>query len=141
MAIVHPSQMHKRHLARPGIGVYSAFRVLTDCFAWRNGAVDPEMLKEVYTRRAMNKEIEYTATVPEFCWEEILDTHFKGRAVGVEALSNPPIGPDKDYLRKASANHGEYLKAAKRFGVEGEFDLREWKDIEEKRYLCRPIVH
>jgi hypothetical protein len=139
--IVHPSKMHRRHLARPGIGVYSHFEVLTDCFAWRNGSVDPEMLKEVYTRRAHNTEIQYTATVPEFCWEQIISTHFKGKAVGVDALSNPPIGPDKDYLRKASATHGEYLRAAEELGVEGDFDLREWKDIEGKQYLCRPIVH
>ena len=139
VAVVYPSQMSVKQLARPGIKVYSTFPILTDCFAWRAKEVAPEMLLSVFVDR--QKTGEKTATVPELAWIEVVERHFKGRAVGVEKLSNPVYGETKCYLRKASSSQGEYHRLAVELGIEGgNFDLREWSLVEGVNYLPRPTV-
>ncbi len=139
VAVVYPSQMSKKQLARPGIKIYSMFSMLTDCFAWRASEVNPEMLLTTFVERQMTGD--KTATVPEFAWRQIVDRDFPGRAVGVEKLSNPVYGETKCYLRKASAKQGEYHRLAVELGLDGgNFDLREWSLVEGAHYLPRPVV-
>lgn len=139
VAITYAPQMSKKHLARPGIGLYSQFKMLTDCLAWRTSEIDPDMLLRVYVER--QKTGHKLSAVPECAWAQIVDEQFNGRAVGVEKLSNPDLYEGKCYLRKASATQGEYIRLAQELGIDGgNFDLREWNSQEGVNYLVRPVV-
>lgn len=139
VAIVFPPKMDKKHLARPGIGLYTQFSMLTDCLAWRTIEIDPDMLLRVYVER--QKTGHRLSAVPECAWAQIADEQFHGRTVGVDKLSNPDLYEGKCYLRKASATQGEYIRLAQELGIDGgNFDLREWNAQEGVNYLVRPVV-
>lgn len=139
VAVVHPPKMDKRNAVRPGVRFYSQFDVLTDCVAWRTDAISPEDLAAHYTGRVKSAK-DSNGGLVEHAWHDLVKGRFAGRAVAVEELANPVPMQPKKYLRKASALDSEYRRLAQELKVDGQFDTREWLQIEGHRYMCRPVV-
>lgn len=131
--------MDKRNAVRPGVRFYSQFNVLTDCLAWRTDSISPEELAAHYTGRVKGAT-DSNGGLVEHAWDDLIKGKFSGRARAVEGLANPEPMTVKKYLRKASALDSEYRSLARELGVEGQFDTREWLQIEGHRYMCRPVV-
>lgn len=142
VAMVVPGQPKKRQMARPGSAFYAGFGLLTDCVAWRPGALSSETIEKFYR----DQLADVTDTMKgkhlvEVTIGRIAAKLLAGRVRMLDALANHQIGKPKMYLRKAQSNRGEYAKLAETLGLSGEFDVREWAAIEGKDYLpMGPVI-
>jgi len=137
MLLALPGQLSPHQIARPQAAFYGKFGILTDVIAVRNGALNAKQMLEDYLGRLRNPK-RHSDCFVETTIGALLSSTFKGKHTVLKAWTiHEPTKP-KLYLRKAQSNSSEYAKVAKMEGVEGNWDLREWGQIEKSRYMPRP---
>ena len=137
MLLAVPGQLSPHQIARPQAAFYRTFGILTDVIAIRSGALDAESLLNDYLGRLRNPK-RHSDCFVETTIGNMLSSTFKGKhRILKEWTIHEPMRP-KLYLRKAQSNASEYAKVAKMENIDGEWDLREWGQIEKGRYMPRP---
>lgn len=139
-----PPLSGKMSVARQSAVFYIGMPILCDIVAWRPDRCSAKVILEAYREsavRAGNRDTHAKARelFSENTWIRLVDTHFKGHAMTVPEFTNPKPFHQKIFLRKAQASEGEYKTLAEELGVEGEFPILEWKQIEKPHeYMCLP---
>lgn len=136
--IVLPGQPLTQQIARPSASFYSKFGCLSDCVAIRAGAVTGQELRDRYANAFENAKSHADSLIEVFM-HRLIAEKFPGPASVLlpQWTNHTPFAP-KLYLRKSQSLHADYVRAAAEVGLTGDFDLREWLQIEKNNYLCRP---
>lgn len=132
-----PGQIQARQISRPQAAFYGRFGILTDVIAIRRGAISTKELLDTYIQRVRTPKARSDCFVETtFGW--LLANKFQGaHAIVPEWTNHQPFKP-KVYLRKSQSNALEYEQVAAMEGMTGNWDLREWIQIERHGYLARP---
>lgn len=136
--VATPGRPLLQQLARPGARFYARFGLLTDVIAIRSGAITGQEIRDIYADQFENAKT-HTDSLIEVTVDRMISTRFPGPASVLlpEWTNHTPFKP-KLYLRKSQSVRDEYVRAAAEVGMESDFDLREWLQIEKNNYLCRP---
>lgn len=130
---VLPGKLERNMIARPEARFYLTFGHLTDVLLYDPQVYTPDLLQEVYqigfhTGRKGD-------LFSELAWGRLM----RDRPVKLaDWLANHQPMARKLYLRKAAANPAEYQALAEEYGVQGVWDVREWKAIEGHNYRSIP---
>ena len=116
---------------------FAAFGTLSDVVAIRVGSITAQQLLQIYRARLVREKVMWASFI-ECLVDELHGNVFPGRTIKHPALTDPT--PDPIYLRRYQATHHQYLQLAMENGMAGQFPLVEWGQIEQRNYLCRPIV-
>lgn len=135
--VILPGQISKNQIARPAAGFYSRFGILTDVLAVRRGAITPEEFMEVYRRRVLEEKNRWDSFA-ETTWGWLIDTKFEKSNKRIPEWTNYVPFTPKLFLRKSQSTPAEYAAVAAMEGLTGEWDVREWIQIERERYKARP---
>lgn len=121
---------------------FGVFRYLTDIAFLRASKFDPVDIISRYRGDCASVSManQYGSHV-EFFWEKILagDLKDKHEALGV-VTNHIKDGKPFRYLRRYQNTEADYQDVARQFGLHTRFELGEWKEIEKRKYLCRPVV-
>lgn len=133
-----PGSPLQQQIARPASAFYARFGSLTDAVAFRTGAITGQKIRDTYAD-AFNSAKSRNDGLVEVVVARIASECFPNGHVKLpEWTVHRPMQP-KLFLRKSQSTHEEYEKVAKEVGIPtGQFDLREWLQIERENYLCRP---
>lgn len=116
---------------------FGNFGILSDVVMIRVGAITPEELLIMYRERLLREKVPWASFIE--CTVDLLHTDkFPGRTTRIEELTNPT--PDPSYLRRYQATEQQYRELASSHGFSGPFPLIEWAQIENRSYLCKPVV-
>lgn len=116
---------------------FGKFTILSDVVMIRVGAITPEDLLIMYRERLLREKVAWASFV-ECAVDELHSNKFPGRTARVEELTNPTTDPI--YLRRYQAAEGQYRELASSHGFGGIFPTVEWAQIEQRNYLCKPVV-
>lgn len=136
--LAFPGQMDLRQIARPQAAFYGRFGILTDAIAIRTGALSSDELLSLYLARVRNPKARSDSFI-ETTFGHLIATRFNGaHAIIKEWTNHEPFKP-KVYLRKSQSNTTEYVKVAAMEDLKGDWDLREWIQIEKSNYMPLPV--
>jgi hypothetical protein len=121
-------------MLRPGYRSYSWFKYLTDCVAIRSDYA-PERLVADY--RAQLADVKNRVdTFVERLIEDLADKQFPDTThVWYELTNHMPRRPFR-YLRKCQNDQRDYVELAHTHGLDGPYELGEWKRIDPQ---YRPV--
>ena len=130
---VLPGKLNTSMIARPEARFYLTFGHLTDCLLFDPTVYTPTLLQEAYN---MGYHTGRKGDLfSELAWGRLIRLH----PVKISPwLANHQPMERKLYLRKATANAAEYQALAEAHGVQGVWDVREWKAIEGQNYRSIP---
>lgn len=129
-----PRVMPGKGKAANGFGMFS---ILSDVVMIRMGAISPEELLIMYRSRILRERTDWKTFI-EGTVDELHSNKFPGRTAKIEELTNPTGDPI--YLRRYQATEWQYRDLAAANGFAGTFPTCEWVQIEQRNYLCRPVV-
>lgn len=116
---------------------FGKFSILSDVVMIRVGAMTPMDLLVMYRERLLREKVPWSSFIE--CTIDLLHSNkFPGRTAKIEELTNPTEDPI--YLRRYQATEQQYRNLALSYGFNGLFPLNEWGQIEQRNYLCRPVV-
>lgn len=116
---------------------FGEFTILSDVVMIRVGAITPEELLIMYRERLLREKVAWASFV-ECAVDELHSSKFPGRTARIEELTNPTSDPV--YLRRYQATASQYQELALSHGFNGPFPLIEWAVLENRNYLCKPVV-
>lgn len=119
-------------------GGFGNFGILSDVVMIRVGAMTPMDMLVMYRERLLREAHVPWASFIEGTIDELHNNKFPGRTTKIEELTNPTGDPI--YLRRYQSTEGQYQGLALSHGFSGGFPLVEWTQIEQRNYLCRPVV-
>lgn len=128
-----PKQVNGHNRAAQG---FAQFTTLSDVVALRVSAMSPEELLHTYRKRLMTDKAPWGSFLEVLCND--LHGRFGAKSVRLQELTDPV--PDQIYLRRYQSTPEDYRKLAGEHGFGGAFDTREWSQIENRHYLCKPKV-
>jgi len=120
-----------------GSNGFGAFGTLSDVLMIRVGSVSPEELLQIYRGRLMREQVPWRAFIECFA-DSLHSVKFPGRTRKIEELTNH--SGDPIYLRRYQNSESQYRALALENGFNGIFPLTEWGGIEQRAYICNPIV-
>lgn len=116
---------------------FGNFSILSDVVMIRVGAMTPMDLLVMYRERLLREKVPWASFIE--CTIDLLHSDkFPGRTARIQELTNPTS--DLIYLRRYQATEQQYRELALSHGFNGVFPLVEWAQIENRNYLCRPVV-
>lgn len=116
---------------------FGNFSILSDVVMIRVGAMTPMDMLVMYRERLLREKVPWASFIE--CTMDLLhSSKFPGRTAKIEELTNPTEDPI--YLRRYQATEKQYRDLALSHGFNGLFPLNEWGQIEQRNYLCRPVV-
>lgn len=127
---IHPS-------ANKWASGFAKFTTLTDMILIRSGSISCQELLEIYRARLRREKVPWASFI-ECTIDELHYGKFAGRTVKPPELTNPTADPI--YLRRFQATQQQYQELAASHGFNGMFPLNEWGQIENRNYLCKPVV-
>lgn len=116
---------------------FGRFTILSDVVMIRVGAITPEDLLVMYRSRLLREHVPWASFI-ECTVDELHHSKFPGRTAKIEELTNPTTDPC--YLRRYQASTHQYQELALSHGFNGPFPLIEWAALENRNYLCKPVV-
>lgn len=127
-----PGKLDPIQIARPGARFYNKFGHLTDIVLFDPKTFTPAVLKKAYDEGYGTGQ--KGDLFSELAWGRLMQEHPCQR---VPWMTNyePSVKP---FLRKACCTSAEYATLADRYGIKGEWDVREWKQIEGPKYRSVP---
>lgn len=136
--ICTPGRLLVRQLARPKVGFYTKFGLLTDAVAIRCGTITANELRDAY-RQANNNAKQHSDSLVELVIGSLITSHpkLKGGHVTIPEWTHFTPGEPMPYLRKSQCGPNHYAKVAALEGITGRWDIREWTEILKGRYRCR----
>lgn len=137
--VIAPGRLNKNQIARPTAGFYLKFGVLTDLVAMRVGKVLPSEIAEFYRARVVGNDHRHASLV-ELTWGQLLGSRFRDNHRLVPEWTNHEPFKPKLFLRKSQSTAAEYAQLAGMEGLKGNYDLREWIQIEGRSYVPKPHI-
>lgn len=134
-----PGKMRPDTLRPGGSAMFTAMPILSDMMAFRANAVDPRMLLEMWRRKCATEHFQWSQWVESLACDWV-DQTFAGRSVKMDEFANPTFGQEPMYLRRNQHYKHDYLDLARRHGINGAFELAEWKNIERHAYNPSPVL-
>lgn len=116
---------------------FAKFTILSDVVMIRVGCITPEELLVMYRARIIREKTDWKTFI-EGTVDELHHNKFPGRTTKIEELTNPTHDPI--YLRRYQATTHQYQELALSHGFNGPFPLIEWAMLENRNYLCKPVV-
>jgi hypothetical protein len=135
--IVVPGRAVAGKIALPSSKYFNGLGILTDVLAIRIGAISPEQLLAAYVDGYKFGKFA-SQLMPEMFIGKLLGTHFKDSAYISSALGDGKV-EKRAFLRREQAAPEDYKALAEKHGFEGQFDTRDWMEM-EKNYMCRPSL-
>lgn len=133
-----PKKIYPAQLIRRESLTFAQLPLLTDIILLKTGATSPKELIEIYRHKQQTETVKWKSLVESlFC-----DMHakFGDKSKLLDELSFHEPGKPHRFLRKAQNNRMEYLDLARKHGIQGEFDCREWVSILGVNYHPHPVV-
>lgn len=118
---------------------FSAFTILTDIVCLRVGAIKAEDLLVMYRSRIINEKVPWKDFI-ECTIDQLHANQFNGKSARMMELTNQPNFLDPIYLRRYQNTEQQYRNLANENGWNGQFPLSEWGQIEQRSYMCHPVV-
>ena len=118
---------------------FGAFTILTDIVCLRVGSISAEDLLQMYRGRITTEQVPWKDFI-ECTIDQLHAQNFNGRSARIEELTNQPDFLDPIYLRRYQNTEQQYRALALAGGWNGNFPLSEWGQIEQRNYLCHPVV-
>lgn len=117
---------------------FSQFSILTDVVMFRVGAITPEDLLVMYRARIIRERVPWASFIE--CTIDQLHSQFSGRTAKLQELTNQPDLNDPIYLRRYQNTEQQYRDLALGHGWNGQFPVAEWGSMEQRNYMCKPLV-
>lgn len=137
--IAVPSKIRTQQLLRRESAMFAIVPCLSDVIFMRVGAMKPSELIEDYRNKIQNERSPHASLVEALAYDYVA-CKFKGRSIMLDELSfHQPNAPHR-YLRKCQNHQAEYGDLARKLGIVGTWDLREWNRIEGVFYRPKPAL-
>jgi hypothetical protein len=135
--IVVPGRSVAGKLKLPSSKYFSGLGILTDLLVIRIGSISPEQFLSGYTDGYKFGGFAIQI-LPEIFIGKLLGTHFGSSAFVSSALGDAKV-EKLAFLRREQGKPEDYQALAAQHGFDGNFDCREWMEL-ESNYMCRPVL-
>lgn len=135
--IAAPMKVRPGQLIRRESTTFAMVPVLSDVLFLRVSAIEPGELIEIYRRKVTTEKAPHASLIEALVFD-LCVSKFKDQSIMLDELSYHQPGQKHRFLRKAQNIQMEYLDTARRIGITGAFDCREWRDILGVHYFPKP---
>lgn len=136
--IVVPGRATASQLKLPASKYFSGLGILTDVLAIRVGSITPADFLKAY-QDGFKWGSMYIGLLPEPFLGKLLGTHFQDRIYVSSSLGDAKVA-NPAFLRREQSKPKDYQALASQHGFTGEFDCRDWLEIERTTLMMRPSL-
>jgi len=136
--IVVPGRSVAGKLKLPSSKYFSGLGILTDLLAIRIGSISAEKFLISYIEGYKWGSFAIQL-LPEIFIGKLLGTHFGSSAYVSSALGDAKVA-NPSFLRREQSKPEDYQALAAQHGFSGEFDTRDWLEIEGANLMMRPVL-
>lgn len=134
--IVVAGRTTKSQIKLPASKYFNGLGLLTDVLAIRVNSISPADLLKAYTDGFKHGGFFIGLLIEPFLGK-LLGSFFKDSAYVSSALSDANT-TTPTFFRREQTPSADYQALAAQHGFSGEFDVRDWLEIEPRTYRCRP---
>lgn len=134
-----PQKIRPEQLRRRESHTFAMVPCLSDVILMRTGVMSPTELINYYRHKIQNERAPHSSLVESLAYD-LLMGKFKDRSKMLESLSFHYPGQPHRYLRKCQNHQIQYVDLARKLGLLGAWDVREWSHIERGSYRPKPVL-